>query len=120
MAPGSLSMAYLWLWINMMGTPGIFLILRFKSLSHVATMKSLFAVTSFTMQSSAYVPLCVHVNRWKRGSFVSLIAILYLCPNFSNSAITQSEMYGMHLPYKQSIAALKMSSLFMIEKFKKL
>jgi len=56
-ASGILSIVYLWLCRYITGTPGIFLILRFKSLSQVATMKQRCCLTRFTIQSSAYVPL---------------------------------------------------------------
>lgn len=39
--PGNLSIAYLWLPMDIIGTPGIFLILFFKSLSQVATIYTL-------------------------------------------------------------------------------
>lgn len=60
-----------------------------------------------------------HVNFSKRGSLDNLKANLVFYPNFSNSAITQSEIYGMHFPRRQSIVFLKMSSLFDMLKFKK-
>lgn len=94
------------------GTPGIFLILLLRSLSHVATIKHLCYFILFTIQSSAYVPLWQQINFSNRGSLDNLKANLYLCPNFSNSAITQSEIYGTHFPNKQSIDALKISNLF--------
>jgi len=52
-ASGILSMLYLWLLRNMMGTPGIFRILLLRSLSQVATMYALCWVTRLTRQSSA-------------------------------------------------------------------
>ena len=48
-----------------------------------------------TIQSSAYVPECVHGSLSKRLSFATRKATLYFVPNFSNSAITQSVMHGM-------------------------
>ena len=45
-------------------------------------------------QSSAYVPLWVHGNRRKRGSFARRSATRYLDPSFSSSAITQSVTHG--------------------------
>lgn len=72
------------------------------------------------MQSSAYVPLCVHFNTLKRGSLAMRSASRYFLPSFSSSAITHSEIQGITFPSKQSIDDLKTSSLFWIEKLIKL
>lgn len=103
-----------------MGTPVIFLILLFKSLSHVATMKHRCILILFTIQSSAYVPLWSQVNLSNLGSFDNLNANLVFYPNFSNSATTQSDIYGMHFPNKQSIEFLIISNLLEILKLMKL
>lgn len=50
--------------------------------------------TLWTRQSSAYVPWCIQGNLSNRGSLIILKATLYFWPNFSNSAMTQSVMYG--------------------------
>lgn len=106
------SMVYLCDMIYIIGTPGTFLILLLRSLSQVATIKHLCCLILSTMQSSAYVPLWLHFSLSNLGSFDIFNAILYFTPNFSSSPTTQSVIYGMHLPSKQSILALKMSSLF--------
>ena len=49
-----------------------------------------------------------------------LNAMRNLGPNVSNSAITQSVTQGMHFASKQSIMALTISSLFLMEKLIKL
>ena len=66
------------------------------------------------------MPEWVHGNLSNRGSLASLNASLYFVPNFSNSAMTQSVMHGIHLARRQSIIDLYISSLFLIEKLMKL
>ena len=65
------------------------------------------------------IPLCAHGNRSKRGSFAIFNATRYFAPSFSNSAMTQSVMQGVHLAYKQSIMPLTRSILFRMEKLMK-
>jgi hypothetical protein len=87
-------------------------------------------MTLDTMQSSAYVPVCVHVNLSNRSSRAILPsdlssqahrnAIRNLWPSFSSSAITQSVTHGIHLANKQSIIPRTGSILFCIEKLMKL
>lgn len=73
-------------------------------------------MTRFTRQSSAYVPLWSHFTLSNLGSLAILSAILYLGPNFSNSAMTQSVMTGVAFAYRQSIMAWMSSSFFWILK----
>ena len=62
----------------------------------------------------------MHGSLSNLGSLTIRNAILYLLPNFSNSAMTQSVIYGIHFAYKQSIILRTMSILFLIEKLIKL
>lgn len=115
-ASGIRSTVYLYPLMYMQGTPGIFRIRPRNSLSHVATMKHRHCCAMLVKQSSAYpFFLQLHGTRSKRGSFASLSAILYLPPNFSSSAMTQSVMQGIHLANKQSIMARTMSSFFLLQ-----
>ena len=114
-ASGMRSTVYLYPLIYMQGTPGIFLIRPRNSLSHVATMKQRHCCAMLVKQSSAYPFFAqLHGTRSKRGSFANLSAILYLPPNFSSSAITQSVTQGIHFANKQSIIARIISSFFLI------
>lgn len=93
-ASGSLSITYLPLATLMIGTPGTFLTLLFKSLSFVATRYTLCLTTRSTMQSSAYVPLWSHFKRSNFSSLAICSAMRYFGPSFSNSAMTQSVIIG--------------------------
>ena len=68
------------------------------------------------MQSSAYVPRCMHGNFTNLGSFATLSATRYFVPSFSNSPITQSVTCGTQFAYKQSIIPFTRSILFLMEK----
>lgn len=104
----------------MMGTPGIFLIRLFKSLSHVATINTRWAATRFTKQSSAYVPLCVQASLLKRLSLATRKATVYFLGNFCNSAMTQSVTQTVVGAARQWSMEREISSLFATEKLTKL
>ena len=88
------------------------ILFSFKMFDFSSKFNFLTCFTLLTMQSSAYVPLWSHFIFSNLGSFDNFKANLYLCPNFSISAVTHSEMIGMHFPKRQSIEALKISNLF--------
>lgn len=107
---GSLSTRYFPLLTLISGTPGIFLILLLRSRSLVATKYTRCFVTRLTMQSSAYVPLWLHVSRSHRSSLVMRSAIEYRFPSFSISANTQSVIATLHLVYNKSMKVDSISS----------
>lgn len=67
-------------------------------------------------QSSAYVPLWSHCNLSHRSSRAICKAILYFGPSFSNSAITQDVMIGVHEAYSVSMSLTRsqVSCIFLL------